>query len=295
MRVEGLEGSQKALSIHVGARIARPQKKDTSMSLIIPLCSSSGGNAVFAGSRSAGVLIDAGCSFRKLRLLLDCCGTGIDAVKAILITHEHIDHIRGLLQITKHTEIPVYASRGTLTYLCNNALVSPRANLRELSELGNAPVDYIINSFATPHDSEESVGYTLENDGYKIAYCTDLGTVTDEVRRNMFGADLVFLESNYEPELLRKNPNYPHYIKRRIASGIGHLSNSDCGEFLGELINHGTVRFILGHLSRENNTPALAYDNALKRLSGSGLGAVLNRDYTLEIAPVENEGRVVAV
>jgi len=263
------------------------------MPLIIPLCSSSGGNSVYVGSKSAGVLIDAGCSFKKLRLLLDSCGIALEAIKALLITHEHIDHVRGLQQITKNTDIPVYASRGTINALFAENRVSPCAELHELSKLSNIPLDYNIRAFNTPHDSEESVGFTLEKNDCKIAYCTDLGRITPEVRQGMKGADFVFLESNYQPDLLQRNLNYPAYLKRRIASDIGHLSNKHCGEFLAELLDHGATRFILGHLSRENNTPSIALENALKHLSNHG--AIHNRDFTLEIAPVETEGRVVAV
>jgi len=263
------------------------------MSLIIPLCSSSSGNSVFVGSRNAGVLIDMGCSFRKLRQLLDACGINLEAVKTVLITHEHIDHVRGLLQLTKHTSIPVYASPGTLKFLIDNNQICPDGNLYSISELHNAPVDYTIKTFRTPHDVQESIGFTLERDEYKIAYCTDLGTVTPEVHENMTGADFVFLESNYQPEMLQRNPNYPPYIKKRIASDSGHLSNQDSAEFLTRLVDKGTSRFILGHLSRENNRPELAYENAVSRLTAHG--AVKGRDYTLEIALAENEGRVVAV
>ncbi|MCL2637110.1 MAG: MBL fold metallo-hydrolase [Oscillospiraceae bacterium] len=263
------------------------------MALIIPLCSSSGGNSVFIGSRRAGVLIDAGCSFRKLRLFLDSCGTSIDAVKAVLITHEHADHIKGLFQLTKHTDIPVYASAGTVQSLLTENSVASCANLYELSELASAPLYFEIKAFSTPHDSAESVGFTLEKDEQKIAYCTDLGIITSEVRDALRGCNTVFLESNYEPELLRKNAKYPAFLKRRISSDIGHLSNKDCAEFLAELVGHGTTRIILGHLSRENNKPEIAYESALTRLSKSG--ALINKDYILEIAPVETEGRVVAV
>jgi phosphoribosyl 1,2-cyclic phosphodiesterase len=275
--VEGFAGSPKALSIHVGLN----------KMLIIPLCSSSGGNAVFAGSRSAGVLIDVGCSFRQLRLLLVSCGIDLGAVKAVLITHEHTDHIKGLQQIVKHTDIPVYASRGTLCHLPLSA------NMRELSELGTVPAGFSVKAFRTPHDGEESVGYVLDDGERKTAYCTDLGCITDEVRRNMLGADIAFIESNYEPEMLRNNYNYPPYIKRRISSNTGHLSNPDCGVFLTELVRRGTTRFILGHLSRENNTPALARENAVRYLSECG--AVHGQDYTLEVAPAVNEGKVIAV
>ncbi|MCL2077755.1 MAG: MBL fold metallo-hydrolase [Oscillospiraceae bacterium] len=266
------------------------------MSLFIPLCSSSGGNAVFVGSRNAGVLIDVGCSFKRLRESLALCGTSLDAVKAVLITHEHIDHVKGLFQITKHTDIPIYATKGTLNYLSQNNQVFSNTNLYEISadsEIQNVPVDYRIKAFRTSHDASESVGFTLEKNDCKIAYCTDSGKVTPEIRENMRGADFVFLESNYQPELLQSNPRYPYYIKRRISSETGHLSNIDCAEFLTELVDFGAVRFILGHLSRENNTPALAYEKAERRLFGHG--AVNGRDYTLEIAPVVSEGKVIAV
>jgi phosphoribosyl 1,2-cyclic phosphodiesterase len=245
------------------------------------------------GGENAGVLIDAGCSFKKLRLLLDSCGISLGAVKAVLITHEHTDHVKGLFQLTKHTDITVYASSETLRNLINNNQVSHTASLCELSALSSVPVDYKISAFGTPHDADGSVGFTLEKDDYKIAFCTDLGIITHEVRQNMLGADFVFIESNYQPELLQRNPNYPPYLKRRITSDTGHLSNHDCARFLTELIDNGAARFILGHLSRENNTPALAYGSALMCLSEHG--AVHNRDYTLEIAPAETEGRVIAV
>jgi phosphoribosyl 1,2-cyclic phosphodiesterase len=263
------------------------------MALIIPLCSSSSGNSVYIGSGSAGVLIDAGCSFKRLRLLLDSCGISFDAVKAVLITHEHGDHIKGLFQITKHTDIPVYASSGTLHALLAENAVHACANVHEISELPGAPTDFEITAFSTPHDSAGSTGFTLCKSDLKVAYCTDLGIITDEVANYMLGSNVVFLESNYEPELLRKNVNYPAFLKRRISSDIGHLSNKDCAEFLVRLAASGAARFILGHLSRENNTPEIAYNSALKHLTAHG--AVHNKDFTLEIAPVETEGRVVAV
>ena len=263
------------------------------MAVVIPLCSSSSGNSVFAGGRSAGVLIDMGCSFKRLRQSLELCGLSLDAVKAALITHEHTDHIKGLFQLTKHTDIPVYASRGTLSYLCENNLVCGGKNLYELNRLDKIPLDYEIKAFGTPHDGLESVGFTLEKPDCKLAYCTDLGKITDEVRESVSGANFIFLESNYQPELLKNNTRYPVYIKRRISSDLGHLANQDCAEFLTELVDKGGSRFILGHLSRENNTPELAFEAASSRLARHG--AVLGRDYTLEIAPVVTEGKVVAV
>ncbi|MCL2109918.1 MAG: MBL fold metallo-hydrolase [Oscillospiraceae bacterium] len=263
------------------------------MAIITPLCSSSSGNSVFAGSRSAGVLIDMGCSFKKLRLLLDLCGVSLDAVRAVLVTHEHVDHVKGLYQLTKHTDIPIYSSRGTLRYLQEENLVFTAQNLHNLEQLKNIPLDYEIKAFETPHDALDSAGFTLENRDCKIAYCTDLGTVTERVREGMRGADYVFIESNYQPDMLRNNPRYPAYIKQRISSSSGHLSNGDCAEFVAELVNQGATRFILGHLSRENNTPEIAAETAVSALHE--IGAMRNRDYFLEVAAIETAGEIIAV
>ncbi|MGN0613283.1 MAG: MBL fold metallo-hydrolase, partial [Porcipelethomonas sp.] len=140
-----------------------------------------------------------------------------------------------------------------------------------------------------PHDTVRSCGYRIKtSDGRACAVCTDLGHVTETVRENITGCDLVLLESNYDEKLLRNGP-YPYYLKERIRSDHGHLSNVDCAQQAAELIRTGTTQLILGHLSQENNTPYKADQTVEEGLSEF----VRNRDYILEVAPVETTGKMV--
>lgn len=253
---------------------------------LLPICSSSKGNSCYIGSRSSGILIDVGCSYRALCSGLAAMDTDIGAVKAVLVTHSHIDHVKGLLTMTKKTNIPIYATQATLDYLLHNSLVMGSADLHNIEELSQVQFEGGIKAFPTPHDCAGSVGYVMDFGGEKLGYCTDLGEVTAEVRENLLSCRTVFLEANYEPDLLRSNPHYPPYLKQRIASDHGHLSNPASAEFCSELVKSGTVSLVLGHLSQENNTPDTAFGRVSKRLAADG--AQYERDYMLKIAPVSN-------
>ena len=253
---------------------------------LLPICSSSKGNSCYIGSRSSGILIDAGCSYKALCQGLGAMDTGIGAVKAVLVTHSHTDHVKGLLTMTKNTDIPIYASQATLNFLLQNDSVAGSARLHTVEELGGVQFEGEIRAFSTPHDCEGSVGYVMDFGEERLGYCTDLGEVTEEVRENLTGCRTVFIEANYEPELLRSNPRYPVYLKQRIASDHGHLSNPASAEFCSELVKSGTVSLVLGHLSQENNTPETAFGRVSGRLARDG--AELDRDYMLRVAPVSN-------
>lgn len=263
------------------------------MAKVLPICSSSKGNAVFIGDSKSGVLVDAGCSFKALRDGLALGGISFEAVKAVMITHEHSDHIKALLQITKHTDLPIYSSVGTINALLRGGLVQSTANLHDCSELASAPIDMEIHSFHTPHDSAESLGYTFSWGEHRVACCTDLGYVTDEVRTNLLGADTVYIEANYDPDLLKNNMKYPIYLRERIASNKGHLSNIDSANFCAELVKSGARHLILGHLSQENNTPSDASGAVNSRLLSNGMN--LGIDYTLNVAPVVNTGQYIVI
>lgn len=263
------------------------------MARLLPICSSSKGNSVFIGDTSRGILVDAGCSFKALKDGLALGDISFDAVKLIVVTHEHTDHIKALLQITKHTDIPVYASAGTMKEMLRCGYIQDNGNLHVCSELSSAPTDIEINWFHTPHDSVESVGYTFSWGEHKIACCTDLGHVTEEVRRNLSGSDTVYIEANYEPSLLKGNVKYPVFLKERIASDRGHLSNNDSADFCTELVKSGARNIILGHLSQENNTPSDAFKAVSQRLLSNGIKSGI--DYTLSVAPVRNDGKYIIV
>lgn len=265
------------------------------MARIFPICSSSGGNATFIGTRGHGILIDAGCSFRALKASLELIETSFDQIEALFITHEHIDHIKGLFQFTKHTRIPVFASPGTIAQLRRTVrdTIPEEVRLYDIIHEPYDSADFSVRAFHTPHDTPESVGYTVDFGGKKLAVCTDLGKITAEVEQSLLGCEAILLESNYDPAMLAKNLNYPPDLKRRIAGDKGHLSNNAAAEFAAKLIESGATKLILGHLSRENNTPSTAERCVADYLSTKGMRR--NCDYILEVAPVMTEGRYIAV
>lgn len=256
------------------------------MARIYPLFSSSSGNAHFIGTPTGGILIDAGVSCKKLASALLLNGIRPEAVRAVFVTHDHSDHIKGLSVFAKTYKVPVYSSAVTLESLADSGNICPDADARDIG-LGAEVGGYYVTSFKTPHDAAGSIGYKIHTpDGKTCCVCTDLGCVTDEIDRELLGSDLVLLESNYDESMLRTGP-YPYYLKVRIASDHGHLSNTDSSREVKRLISHGTRKIILGHLSRENNTPHIAENTLLRTLSGE---YVRNRDYMLTIAPIETQG-----
>ncbi len=256
------------------------------MAQIYPLFSSSSGNSCFIGSASSGILIDAGTSCRRLLAALSRCDIPESAVKAIFITHDHSDHISALRVFTKGRGIPVYASKGTLTYLVNSSQIDPSCEPRVITDEGEECAGFYVKAYHTPHDAIESVFYRINTpDGKTAAVCTDLGFVSPETDARLRGCDLVMLESNYDERMLRLG-SYPAQLKKRISSELGHLSNPDSAKEVKRLVEAGTQRIILGHLSRENNTPELAERTLTEALGG----LKRNRDYLLTVAPVETAG-----
>ncbi len=257
------------------------------MARIYPICSSSSGNSAFIGTRGHGILVDAGCSFRALSNALSLIDTSFDEIEALFITHGHTDHIKGLQQIAKHTSIPIFASAQTASEIREKNIVPEETTIYDISE-GYHSAQFEVSSFRTSHDAVGSVGYKIRYGENCFGICTDTGFVTEEAENALTGCFGVLLESNYDEEMLRRNMNYSAELKRRIKSNTGHLSNDSCAEFALKLVESGTRHLILGHLSRENNTPATAEACTERYLAQRGL--FRERDYTINVAPVMTTG-----
>lgn len=257
------------------------------MSLFSPLFSGSSGNATFIGSGRGGILVDAGVSAKRLCCAMQQIGCEPQNIHGIFITHEHIDHIAGLRVFAAKHNIPVFASADTAAALLNDEKIAQSVDITPFERTVDV-ADMHITRFGTMHDCVGSSGYTITlPSGNKVAVCTDLGVITDEVMQSLSGCNLVMLESNHDLRMLQ-NGSYPYPLKQRILSDHGHLSNACCADALTKLLQSGTTRFMLAHLSRDNNRPHIAREAAVNALSLCG--AVDNVDYILGVAAPSDNG-----
>lgn len=247
------------------------------MMRLTAFASGSGGNCALLECGDTRLLLDAGISCRRIRAALAVSGLTPADLSAVLVTHEHSDHISGIATMLRQCGAPVFAPRTAVRRLCA-ASAGVEARMRPVSPGESFSVGALrVTPFATPHDTAESVGWRIEGDGV-FGLATDMGCVTDEIRAGLSGADTVLIEANHDVELLRAGP-YPAALKRRVLSDHGHLSNENCGALAAYLADRGTKCVILGHLSRENNTPDRAYCAVADALAG--------RDVQLFTAPAD--------
>lgn len=256
------------------------------MPRLCPLFSGSAGNSYYIGSAESGILIDAGRSAKQITQALTDKGLDINNVKAIFITHEHTDHIKGLKTLASKNKIKVYASVGTIEELIEREYINGKVDISPITLEGIEDFGMRVKPFRLSHDCKEGFGYVVEtSDGRKTGFLTDTGIITDEIKSAVKGCDTVLIESNHDEGMLRCG-SYPYLLKRRILSDIGHLSNETCAETVNELVQTGTTRIILAHLSQKNNIPYLAQAATLSVLELNGMKQ--NVDFKLSIADSEN-------
>lgn len=235
------------------------------------LSSGSSGNSVFLEYKKTRILIDCGKSCRYISSALENIGSSPGEISAILVTHEHNDHILGVGAIARKYNIPVYATAGTWASMEN-----------KIGFVGNSNIKYVVSdrlfdimdlgvyAFETPHDAFQPVGYNLFAGNLKISVATDIGHISSAVMKNVSGSDLVFLESNYDYDKMVAC-DYPMSLKKRIMGKTGHLSNDDAADFAALLVKGGTKYIMLGHLSKESNTSEIAHDTTVEAFSRSGI------------------------
>ncbi|MCI8621915.1 MAG: MBL fold metallo-hydrolase [Clostridia bacterium] len=234
----------------------------------------------------------AGVSAKKIAEGLDSINIDIKEINAILVTHEHIDHIRSIGTIAKKYNIPIYANLGTWNGIENEKLVIKIEDknyfkIGEKFEIG----DLKITPFATSHDAMDSCGFNIEHEGKKISIATDLGEITNEVMNGLKNSKFILLEANYEPEVLRCCA-YPYSVKTRIAGNRGHLSNGEAGKTITKLLKYGLENVMLGHLSKESNFPELAYKSVANELLQSGINM---KDIEMSVANRLEPSKVVNI
>lgn len=248
---------------------------------IFTLASGSGGNCTLLCDGDTSLLIDAGISTKRITAALTGLGKSPRELSGILITHEHSDHVCGLKTFIKHYDIPIFAPRTVANHL-RWSIAGVEDFITELKVGAERFIDGLsVLPFHTPHDTPESVGYRISG-GRVFGFCTDCGHLTNEVLDCMRGVDAALIEANHDVDMLKAGP-YPLPLKRRILSDNGHLSNECCGVLATELYKSGTRRLILGHLSRENNTPSLARKIVSDALCLEGVD--LQREVSIEVAP----------
>ena len=239
--------------------------------LFSPLASGSSGNATFVEAGGLRFLIDGGLSCRRLCQLLCAIEINPATIDGIFITHEQTDHIAGVPVFSKKYNVPVYLNEETYLAMEEKGYPIQPQNLRIIRpDLPFYVKSVRIHPFSTPHDAVRSMGYVLSCDQGRCGVMTDIGHVTDGMLDLLADCDILLLESNHDVDMLKSGP-YPFHLKRRILSKTGHLSNDDCGLALIKLFGRGVRNVILGHLSKENNTPELALVTVRSILEENGL------------------------
>ena len=246
-----------------------------------PLFSSSSGNSIYIGSEKSNILIDAGVPGSKVESALLEVGHQASEIDAILVTHEHTDHIKGVGVLSRRYDIPIYANAKTWEQMEGKLGAIAPKNVRIFEESDFFIKDLCVQSFSVSHDGADTVGFNVFCAGKKVTVMTDTGKVTHEICDHAKGASIVLLESNHDVDTL-KCGSYPYQLKMRILSGKGHLSNADAAKTAVKLAEFGVRGILLGHLSRQNNFDELAYETVYTELVNNGI--LPGRDVALQVA-----------
>lgn len=247
----------------------------------LSLASGSSGNCYYLGTDIYGILIDAGIGSRTIRKVLKEHGVSLEHIRAIFITHDHADHIKGVGSLGEKYGIPVYATPEThkginRSYCMTEKLSSSVRHLHKETPL--TIEDFKITAFEVPHDGTDNVGYCIEVDGKVFSFLTDMGHITPTAAQYICKANYLIIEANYDEEMLKMGP-YPQYLKERIVGDNGHMCNRETAEFLADHIHEELKHIWLCHLSKDNNHPELAYKTVELLLRSKGV--IVGKDVQL--------------
>ena len=256
-----------------------------------PLFSGSSGNSLYIAAGNTRILIDAGLSGRTVCDALNSIGVLPETLNGILVTHEHSDHIKGVGILSRKYHVPIYANAGTWEAMERLIGTVEPALHREFENNESFFIgDLSVFPYSISHDAADPVGYRVYYGGRSMATATDIGMFTQSVLEALSGTDIVLLESNHDIDMLHANEHYSARLKTRILGRKGHLSNEACGEALWQLYQTGVCHAVLGHLSRENNTPELAMQTVCMAMQAHGLE--VGRDIRVDMAWRDHVGSI---
>lgn len=260
------------------------------------IASGSSGNCIYVGSEATHLLVDVGISGKKTENGLNSIGiTGRD-LDGILITHEHADHVSGLGVLARKYEVPVYATPGTIkAILSNGNLGKIDASLFHEVRADKKVIikDLVVNPMRISHDAAEPVAYRIAYGSKKVGICTDLGVYNDYTVECLKGMDALLIEANHDVNMLQVGP-YPYYLKQRILGERGHLSNENSGRLLSRILHDKLQAIILGHLSKENNLPELAYE-AVRMEITMGDNPYQASDFKIQVASRSEVSQIISI
>ena len=257
------------------------------------LYSGSSGNSLFVETADTKILVDAGVSCKKIENALLDIDIDPFSLDGILVTHEHIDHVQGLGTFSKKFDVPVFVNQETLDAMPKQKDKINSKNVKTFKVSENFAIgDLEIKPFSIPHDAANPCGFNIWKDDKKISIATDIGHMTNNILKDLEESLFIMLEANYDPEVLRYS-SYPFSLKSRIAGPIGHLSNEMAGKTISHLLDSGLKTAMLGHLSKENNFPELAYQTVIDEL-------ISNRSFDtsslhLSVANRDNHSNVINI
>ena len=256
------------------------------------LYSGSSGNCLFVRTKHTKILIDCGTSHKKVCEGLNMIGESIDNIDAIFITHEHSDHIQSVGMTSQKYDIPVYANIETWNSMPKQEEKVSSSNKMLFTNDNDIHFnDLIIHPFSTPHDAANPCGFSIHNGKKKISIATDLGHVEDRLLKELENSSFILLESNYDPEILKVS-KYPFPLKQRIAGPNGHLSNNTAGKVISYLTKKDLKQVILGHLSKENNFPELAYQTVVEELMANNIDF---NQLKINVASRQTPGNIIKI
>ena len=252
------------------------------MAYFYTLFSGSSGNCTFVSDGKTNLLIDAGVSASRICTALSQIGYSPRDINGILLTHEHRDHVCGVGVLSREYSIPVYANVGTMekTMAVTGWIFDDYINTFKSNEKFSVD-DIEVFPFSISHDTIDPVGYTFRFNGKYYSVATDMGCVTESVLKHLCRSDAVLIEANHDVKMLKDGP-YPYYLKKRILSDKGHLSNDNCAHLATQLVKWGTTKIALGHLSEKNNTPDAAYDAVAECFENNDIE--IGKDVLLQVA-----------